>query len=301
MFIDNKYTKWYYNIINNGKAARPKLKTERHHIIPECFFKNRARKGPAGWVDGNPNDPNNLTFITCREHFICHQLLVKMVDGLPKAKMIHALAMMLANNQNQNRTYRVTSRVYEKLKIQLSNVMKEEWTDDMRIARSVSMTGPLNPIYGKQHSDSTKTIMANRVVSTETRKIISNNQKLRFKNKPGTFLGKTHSDDTRIKMSIAASKPKSEAWKASASKNRKGKAAPNKGVPHSEETKQKISNAVTGEKNGFFGKQHSPEQRAKKSKEKLAAPKLLCYYCDKQVDAMNFGRWHGDKCKQRKY
>ena len=57
---------------------------------------------------------------------------------------------------------------------------------------------------------------------------------------------------------------------------------------------------MQGEKNGFFGKHHSPEQRAKKSKEKLESPKKICYYCNKEVDAMNYGRWHGDKCKQRK-
>lgn len=301
MFIDNKYTKWYYNIINNGKTARPELKTERHHIIPECFFKNRTRKGPAGWVDGNPNDPSNLTFLTCREHFICHRLLVKIVDGLPKAKMIHALAMMLANNQNQNRIYKVTSRAYEKLKIQLSDIMKEKWTDDMRLTRSVSMTGPLNPFYGKQHSDSTKAIMSNRVVSAETRKLISDNQKLRFSKLPGTFLGKTHSNESKEKIR------QSRMGKKDSAETRIKKSVAGKNRPlASKETRDKLSKinkgkpGLLGEKNGFYGKHHTAEQRAKKSKEKLESPKKICYCCNKEVDAMNYGRWHGDKCKQGK-
>lgn len=136
-------------------------------------------------------------------------------------------------------------------------------------------------------------------VPQEVRLKMGISQKNRFKDTPGTFLGKHHSLETRKKMSESASTPKSLKWKTSASKNRKGKQAVNKGIPHTEETKQKISEAVKGEKNGFFGKHHSTEQRAKKSKEKLASPKKLCYYCNIEVDAMNYGRWHGDKCKSK--
>ena len=63
------------------------------------------------------------------------------------------------------------------------------------------------------------------------------------------------------------------------------------------ELKKKVANL--GEKNGFFGKQHSAEQRKKKSAEKLAAPKLKCYHCSKEVDHMNYSRWHGDNCKHK--
>jgi len=109
-----------------------------------------------------------------------------------------------------------------------------------------------------------------------------------------------HTDEVRKKMSIAASKPKSAAWKESASKNRKGRQAPNKGVPSSSETKKKISDAMKGENNPFFGKHHSEEQRQKKREEKLNSPRQTCQYCSKIVDPMNFRRWHGDNCKQRK-
>lgn len=136
-------------------------------------------------------------------------------------------------------------------------------------------------------------------VPIEVRLKMGASQKNRFKDTAGTFLGKHHSLETRKKMSASASKPKSLEWKSSASKNRKGKQAPNKGIPQTAETKRKISEAVKGEKNGFFGKHHSPAQRAKKSKEKLASPKKICYYCNTEVDAMNYGRWHGDKCKSK--
>ncbi len=137
-------------------------------------------------------------------------------------------------------------------------------------------------------------------VPIEVRLKMGISQKNRFKDTTGTFLGKQHSLETRKKMSESASKPKSEKWKISASKNRTGKPAPNKGIPHTEESKKKISQAMLGEKNPFFGKTHSEEQRQKKREEKLAAPKKLCYHCSKEIDTMNYARWHGDKCKQRK-
>ena len=37
----------------------------------------------------------------------------------------------------------------------------------------------------------------------------------------------------------------------------------------------------------------------RKRQEKLAAPKKMCYYCNTEVDPMNYGRWHGDKCKHK--
>ena len=83
------------------------------------------------------------------------------------------------------------------------------------------------------------------------------------------------------------------------SKNRKGRTAPNKGIPQSDSTKRKISEAMKGDKNPFYGKHHSEEQRQKKREEKLASPKKTCYNCGKLVDVMNYGRWHGEKCKKK--
>lgn len=152
----------------------------------------------------------------------------------------------------------------------------------------------------KINSNTYSILMKQATVPDEVRERMGIAQKRRFKNSPGTFLGKRHSNNTRLKMKIAASKPKSEKWKASASKNRKGKPSPNKGIPLSYETRKKISESLMGDKNGFFGKHHSEEQRQKKRQEKLTAPKKVCYYCNKEIDPMNFSRWHGDKCKFKK-
>ena len=37
IFINNKYTRWYYNIINNSKSTQVLGYTERHHVIPRSL------------------------------------------------------------------------------------------------------------------------------------------------------------------------------------------------------------------------------------------------------------------------
>lgn len=85
-------------------------KVERHHIIPECWFVNRKRKGPKGWIEGDPDDLNNLVFLSYREHFIAHQLLLKIY---PRGKGVaHACRMMSVDKRGN----RVTNYLYDWLK-----------------------------------------------------------------------------------------------------------------------------------------------------------------------------------------
>ena len=242
MFLDNKYAKWYYQIIKNASTRETLGYTETHHIIPKSL--------------GGSNKSENLIVLTAREHFVCHLLLSKMVTDEYKYKMSKAITMMNTVSGRKQQRYKVSSHIYKILKERVE-------------------------------------------VPQNVRDRMSESQRLRFNNSPGTFSGKQHSEETRRKMSKAASRPKSTTWKESASEKRKGKVAPNKGIPHSTETKLKISQAVSGEKNGFYGKRHSLEQREKKRQEKLNVSRLECPYCSKIVDPMNFARWHGNKCKQK--
>jgi hypothetical protein len=101
-----------------------------------------------------------------------------------------------------------------------------------------------------------------------------------------------------------ATGPKSFRWKESASKNRTGSGNSFYGKTHSEETRNRWKvdprRIKKGKENGFYGKQHSAEQRERKRQEKLNSTRQTCPYCSKIVDPMNYARWHGDKCKQRK-
>ena len=74
------------------------------------------------------------------------------------------------------------------------------------------------------------------------------------------------SEETRRKMSEAKKGvSKSNEWKQSASRNRKGKTPWNKGASHTDEAKQKMSISSSGEKNPMYGKSHTEESRKKMS------------------------------------
>lgn len=93
LFLNNKYTKWYYEIIN--KSAN--MIGENHHIIPKSI--------------GGTNDKENLIKLSFREHFICHWLLIKMTKGTNKSKMCFAFFCMSRKSRYHDR--KLTSWQYE--------------------------------------------------------------------------------------------------------------------------------------------------------------------------------------------
>ena len=99
MFLNNKYTKWYNNIITKAEQkVNRNGYHEKHHIIPKSI--------------GGSNDESNLIYLTAKEHFVCHLLLTKMFDGEYKSKMIRAFWMIATmGNKNQERK-KVGSRIY---------------------------------------------------------------------------------------------------------------------------------------------------------------------------------------------
>jgi len=128
IYLSNKYTRWYYCIINYAMARDPNSigYRERHHIIPESFYINRIRQGPKGWLEGNPNDISNIVTLTPREHFICHWLLTKMVVGVAYTKMERALTYFQVASKYQERI--LSSGQYARIKLAASLKGCEEET-----------------------------------------------------------------------------------------------------------------------------------------------------------------------------
>ncbi len=105
VFVDNKYSSWYYAIINNRIASNDRLTYgEKHHILPKSL----------GGVD-----VDNIIKLSAREHFVCHWLLTKMTTGAAKKKMTHALWMM-----STKRLTKRSSIFYERRKLEKSALMK---------------------------------------------------------------------------------------------------------------------------------------------------------------------------------
>ena len=127
LFLENKYSRWYFNIINRAKVQEVLLDGyyEKHHIIPRSLKGNNCR--------------DNLVNLTAREHFICHWLLTKMTCGESQKKMAYACKrMMHSKNKGQDR-YQIKSRLYEKLKIKMNLLLKNrkftpEWKAKLKTA-----------------------------------------------------------------------------------------------------------------------------------------------------------------------
>jgi len=100
MFIDNKYTTWYYRIVGRARERSALNQyVERHHIVPLCA--------------GGNDVAENMVDLTAREHFICHLLLTKMTAGNLRHKMLFALNMMLVRDIKRHDRYLPASKLFE--------------------------------------------------------------------------------------------------------------------------------------------------------------------------------------------
>jgi len=162
MYLQNKYSCWYYNIIDRAKSRdlSKDVYTEKHHIIPRSL--------------GGNNKEANLVVLTAREHFICHLLLPKMCLGVHQSKMYGALWCMSMLTERQG-NYKIKSHTYSAIKEAYSKSIQGrvpwnkgkigcyEQSAESNLKRSNALKGrpspnkgnyhDLNPFYGKKHSE----------------------------------------------------------------------------------------------------------------------------------------------------
>lgn len=158
LFIENKYTSWYYSIINKAKDRTISGYVEKHHIVPRTL--------------NGKNNKSNIVSLTAREHFICHLLLTKMLTGEDRHKMVYALHMLSnAKNINQQNRYLPSSKLYEyerKIFSETHSIrMKKNHPLQNPIHRlshqqGVDRRGPTS-IKGSKRSESMKEKMRNRI------------------------------------------------------------------------------------------------------------------------------------------
>jgi hypothetical protein len=171
LFLENKYSKWYFSIIEKSQSNNGSY-LEKHHIIPKSL--------------GGTNLSSNIAKLTTKQHFVCHLLLIKMTEGTNKSKMkMAAWAMSTLHSRNhQNQRYKVNSRIFEILR-------ETALRDENRIQHlKESNRKEKNPFYGKKHTAESKLKM-------------SQNKKGKKIGKENPFFGKNHTDEVRARISIA--------------------------------------------------------------------------------------------------
>jgi len=119
---------------------------------------------------GGTDEKDNLVDLTDREHFICHLLLTRIY---PEHKGLRLAIWNMCNaKRSYQGRYKPNSRLYEMIRTEYRELIK----------------GENHPSYGRKNSD-------------EVRQKMSQIAKRRFENNPGTFKGRTHSEETRKKLS----------------------------------------------------------------------------------------------------
>ena len=89
----------YDRIVALGKERVLEGYKERHHIVPRCI--------------GGSDDPDNLVELTPEEHYVCHQLLVKIHPG--EDKLTYA-ANMMAGTRPNNKAYGWLRKKFSKMR-----------------------------------------------------------------------------------------------------------------------------------------------------------------------------------------
>lgn len=186
------YSRHYTILVERARSRNIDGYVEQHHIIPRCM--------------GGTDDCSNIVSLTAREHFLAHQLLVKMYPR--EGGLIAAVRFLTANNKVRN------NRMYEWLRKRHSEAMsifnKGKKMTPEQIAKAAASH------VGKKRSEAAKKKMSiaakKRKLSESGRTRISEARK-RF-NEERRLAGIPHHNMGRIA---------SETQKASAIKTFKGK------------------------------------------------------------------------------
>ena len=293
IFINNKYTKWYNNLIDHRRQNIPDGYVEKHHIIPKCL--------------GGSNDYNNLVSLTAREHVVAHWLLTKMVDKHSQYKMGFALGAMLRSSGNQSRkltpieaarckesksismkAYAATPEVRERraaynanpeIKAQRSKLMKMvQNRPDVKAKRA--KTNAIPEIKRKWTESMAEVNSRPEVQSKRRESIIAANARPEVKAKRKDYNDKP---ETKIRQSCAAKE----------SQNR-----PEVRAKKSEKAKANYLNPEIREKYiaAAIEAQNRPEVKALKSA-RLKSDKKTCPHCNKVGVGPAMNRHHFNRCK----
>lgn len=203
------YRRHYNLLITRGQNRILDVYVECHHIVPRCM--------------GGTDDIGNLVKLTPEEHYVAHQLLVKIYPGI--SGLIYAVRMMCFGNRRNNKMYGWIKREFseERTKFRHSDETKKQMcisrgrdgrrfgkhSDDTKLKISMAVTAGVTEEKRQKHSD----FMTGRTLTQEHKNKIREKSKLR-----------TNSEETRKKISISnKGKIMSEESKVKMSLVRKGK------------------------------------------------------------------------------
>ena len=102
------YQKYYDNLVNRARDRSVLQYTEKHHIVPRCM--------------GGTDSKENLVNLTPEEHFVAHQLLVKLFPN--NQKLIYAAAMMTRGHNGRRANNKLFGWIRKQFALTHSKAMK---------------------------------------------------------------------------------------------------------------------------------------------------------------------------------
>jgi len=136
------YYERYNNLITEAQANPSKYPGETHHIIPRSIHKRTPSTTPV-------NAPENLVFLSHRQHLEAHWLLFKAYENTVHAgNMATAFVLMIEVGKTPAQPTAAQYHAYEVAKIAASKAQGER------------NSGEGNPMFGKTHSTETKAKMS---------------------------------------------------------------------------------------------------------------------------------------------
>lgn len=167
MYLQNKYTDWYYQIIARAQTRHVQGYVEHHHIIPRSL--------------GGKDDQDNVVALTAREHFVCHLMLTRMTTGQHRNKMISSVFYLTGRGKADRDNVIKNSHLYDKLKKEHAiNVSKQKKgckqpprTAQTKERLSISKTGKLNPQYKGNYITPWGTFTSSRLAAKACPELIS--------------------------------------------------------------------------------------------------------------------------------
>jgi len=151
------YSKIYIELIERSFDRELDCYTEKHHVIPRCL--------------GGDDKERNIAVLTPEEHYICHQLLVKIFPD--NEKLVYAANMMCVGRSNKR---------YGWLKRKFSKTQRGKFvSDETRQRISESKKGSVGTFIGKTHTQETRKklsdINTGKIMSKEVRQKRSSTSK----------------------------------------------------------------------------------------------------------------------------
>lgn len=154
------YQKHYNKLIERARNRLLEGYVENHHIIPRCM--------------NGTNDATNIVALTPEEHYVAHQLLVKIYPN--ELKLVYAAKMMtIGSLKNCGRN----NKLYGWLRTKFSNIQKGHVVlEKTKIKMGLSRKGKTHEeIYGVEESKQLKENLSRKLKGRSSGRLGKKNSK----------------------------------------------------------------------------------------------------------------------------